>query len=158
MVIIVLVAGALNPGYAQRTEGSSIAHIPSHPLMGLPGMHAGSTGALNSLPAPLITDVINAPNPFDSRKAGLEGMTQISYNLAQDAPVTITLYDLLGRRVRDWTFHSGDAGGRQGTNQFLWDGTNEAGQKVSKGGYLAQVEVEANQSVATVLLKIGVIH
>lgn len=136
-----------------------VAHLPIHPLMMLPGMNgAGAPPRVAALPAPLISDVINAPNPFDSRKAGIEGTTQISFTLTTDSNVSITLYDLFGRRVRDWSFHAGDAGGRQGTNQLLWDGTNESGRKVAKGGYLAQIEVEGSSGVATVLLKIGVIH
>src|SRR5262249_24889215 len=108
--------------------------------------------------APIITDLINAPNPFDSRRGGNEGQTRISYNLAKDVPVRITLYDLLGFRVRRWDFLTGQNGGSSGANSVMWDGTNEAGQKVSKGGYLAQIELEDSESVVTVIRKIGVIH
>ena len=136
--------------------------VPGNPLMALPGMNPSSrtpNPSLNSqLPTPLITDVSNAPNPFDSRKGGMQGQTRISYTLSQDAPVRITLYDLLGFRVRRWDFSAGQNGGRAGSNAFQWDGTNEAGQKVSKGGYLAQIEIETPQAVATVIRKIGVIH
>ncbi len=123
--------------------------VPS-PLLNLPGMRA--------LPAEIISDVSNAPNPFDARKAGIEGQTQISYVLQADYPVDVTLYDLLGHRVRRWHFGAGQEGGKLGANQFFWDGTNDAGQKVSKGGYLAQIEVSTPQTVATVLRKIAVIH
>jgi hypothetical protein len=110
------------------------------------------------LPGSLITDVSNAPNPFDSRKGGLEGQTRISYVLSRDAPVRVTLYDLLGFRVRRWDFSAGQNGGKSGSNFFIWDATNEAGQKVSKGGYLAQIEIESPETVVTVIRKIGVIH
>jgi len=111
-----------------------------------------------SLPAPLIQNVINAPNPFDSRRGGLEGQTRISYSLLENAKVSITIYDLLGHRVQEWHFGSGDPGGLTGNNNVLWDGTNQAGQKVSKGGYLARIQVESTLGSTATLRKIGVIH
>ena len=113
------------------------------------------------LPQEIITNVTNYPNPVDTRKGGLEGHTFISYLLASDAQVDITVYDLLGYRVMHWTFQAGSAGGQQGPNAVPpggWDGTNEAGQKVSKGGYLAQIKVSGGAGSSTVIRKIGVIH
>src|SRR5688572_18151300 len=107
-----------------------LARVPN-PLMELPGMRP--------LPSEIIYDVTNAPNPFDTRKPGLEGQTRISYQLAGDWAVDVTIYDLLGHRVKRWHFGAGDQGGQQGMNEFVWDGTNDAGQKVSKGGYLTQI-------------------
>ncbi len=140
----------------------AMAYVPGNPLMKMPGMNprapAPATSSLATLPREMISDVSNAPNPFDSRKGGLDGQTQISYVLAQDVPVRVTLYDLLGFRVRRWDFSAGQNGGKAGHNQFLWDGTNETGRKVSKGGYLAQIEIETPETVVTVIRKIGVIH
>ena len=85
----------------------------------------------------------------------------ITYLLSSDAQVDITVYDLLGYRVMAWSFPAGGPGGQQGAN-FVppggWDGTNESGQKVSKGGYLAQIKVGGNKGSTTVIRKIGVIH
>jgi hypothetical protein len=114
--------------------------------------------APTGLPQPVISDVVNIPNPFDSRKGGIEGQTEISYSLLKDLPVTVTLYDLLGQHVRHWHFSPGNNGGRSGFNNFWWDGTNESGQKVSKGGYLAQIEIDLPGTVVTVVRKIGVLH
>jgi hypothetical protein len=140
----------------------AMAFVPGNPLMQLPGMSPtprGSTFSIQPpLPKSLITDVSNAPNPFDSRKGGLAGQTRISYVLSQDAAVHVTLYDLLGFRVRRWDFSAGQNGSKSGSNFFMWDGTNEAGQKVSKGGYIAQIEIETPETVVTVIRKIGVIH
>ena len=151
---------------AQKEQPSAdevaMAYVPGNPLTQLPGMKPVPR-TLNSfvvppLPAPLISNVSNAPNPFDSRKGGLDGQTQISYFLSKDAPVRVTMYDLLGFRVRRWDFSAGQNGGRSGQNSFKWDGTNEAGQKVSKGGYIAQIEIETPETIVTVIRKIGVIH
>jgi hypothetical protein len=122
----------------------------------------GTTQALcsmgASLPKAVIFDLSNAPNPFDSRKGGPEGQTRILYSLDRDVAVQVTLYDLLGFRVRQWDFQAGQEGGRQGQNQFSWDGTNERGQKVSKGGYIAHIEIETPEGFVTAIRKIGVIH
>jgi hypothetical protein len=139
----------------------AMAHAPANPVLRLPGMRSmpkSIASFASPRPTPVISDVINVPNPFDSRKPGREGQTQISYRLEVEGPVTIALYDLLGVRVQRWAFRAGENGGKAGANVVWWDGTNEAGQKVSKGGYLAQIEVETPETVATVIRKIGVIH
>jgi len=112
----------------------------------------------SGLPGPLIQNVFNAPNPFDSRLAGFEGQTRISYVLLEEARVTITLFDLFGHRVQQWSYAASDSGGRAGENQMFWDGTNAAGQKVSKGGYLARIEVVSASGTTATIRKIGVIH
>jgi hypothetical protein len=153
------------PGSATKDETGieqiAMAQVPANPVMMLPGMQAlphSSFSEVEPIPQPLISDVTNYPNPFDSRKAGLEGQTQIAYRLANNAPVTVTLFDLMGFRVRRWQFSAGQNGGQEGANVFPWDGTNEMGQKVSKGGYLAQIEVNLPGATVTVIRKIGLIH
>jgi len=139
---------------AQALPGMAI-HPMLNPVQNLPGMSGPHAAAL---PQPVITDVTNYPNPFDSRKAGLEGETVIAYSLAKDAKVSIEIYDLLGHKVRGWDLAAGTNGGHQGANTLNWDGTNGAGQKVSKGGYLAQIVIQTPETTATVIRKIGVIH
>lgn len=141
---------------AQALPGMRETPHPT-PLNRLPGM-TPAPARVAALPTPVISDVTNYPNPFDSRKAGHEGETTISYQLGQDAKVTIDLFDLLGHKVRGWSLAAGSNGGRNGLNNLTWDGTNEAGQKVSKGGYIAQIVIETPQTTATVVRKIGVIH
>ena len=101
---------------------------------------------------------MNAPNPVDTRRAGLAGETAIGWHLTEDSRVSLTLYDLFGRRVQTWNFTPGQEGGRAGANEIFWDGANEAGQKVSKGGYIAEIEVQTPQTTARAIRKIGVIH
>jgi len=165
-----LALALMTSGSVQADNGSgsdvAMAYVPGNPLLQMPGMAPRNSGSVSgsglsgtqALPPQIISDVSNAPNPFDSRKGGLEGQTRISYVLSQDVPVRVTLYDLLGFRVRRWDFSAGQTGGRAGFNSFMWDGTNETGRKVSKGGYLAQIEIETASTVATVVRKIGLIH
>jgi hypothetical protein len=124
-----------------------------NPVNQLPGM-----GFSRALPQPLITDLTNAPNPFDSRKGGLEGQTQISYQLVHDSKVSLEIYDLFGRKVREWSFHPGNSGGQSGVNHVMWDGTDSNGRKVSKGGYLAEIVIETPEATVTAVRKIGLIH
>src|SRR3954464_8586090 len=133
--------------------GGGLAAASSNPVGLLPGM-----GSRAGLPEGLINDLTNYPNPFDSRKSGLEGQTVIAYSLVQDAPVSVEIYDLLGHKVRGWKFWAGVNGGRSGANSITWDGTNELGQKVSKGGYIAEIVIETSQTTVTAVRKIGVIH
>ena len=98
-------------------------------------------------------DLTNYPNPFNSRVEE----TFISYRLPEDLPVRIRIYDLFGFQVRDFNFSPGDTGARTGENNIRWDGTDESGQKVAKGGYLCQVTVQGDRPVRGVR-KIGVIH
>ena len=116
--LIIVALAVLSPGVLRAVEGSL-----ANPVRLLPGM-TPARPAMTALPQALITDLTNAPNPFDSRKGGLEGQTQISYQLIKDAKVSIEIYSLLGRKVRGWDFGSGANSGRQGLNSFLWDGTN----------------------------------
>lgn len=101
----------------------------------------------------VIESFINYPNPFDSRKEE----TIITYRLPQDYPVRLKIFDLFGYPVKEFYFTAGEMGGRSGVNTIRWDGTNGNGDKVSKGGYVCQVLVEANQPVQGIR-KIGVIH
>jgi hypothetical protein len=117
-----------------------------------------SAPAATGLPSQVISSVSNYPNPVDTRKGGEEGKTSIVYILNQNAEVNITLYDLLGYSVYSWTFSPGSMGGRMGANRILWDGTNGVGQKVAKGGYIAQIKVKSDKGVVTTIRKIGVIH
>jgi hypothetical protein len=152
---LLLISGLAAAG--ARDEG---AHLPSPALLTLPGMRPAPTQALpmGALPIQILSDVTNAPNPFDSRKSGLEGQTRLSWTLSADYPVTITLYDLLGFEVRSWRFRPGEAGARAGENALWWDGRNASGQKGAKGGYLAQIEAETPNGVATAVRRIGLIH
>ncbi|HRY30026.1 MAG TPA: hypothetical protein P5079_08340, partial [Elusimicrobiota bacterium] len=86
------------------------------------------------------------------------GPTYITYLLNEDANVTITLFDLLGYKVREWEFSAGSLGGRAGPNTYSWDGANEGGAKVAAGGYILRIEVRGSKGTTTVIRKIGIIH
>ena len=72
------------------------------------------------------------PNPFNPAVV-------IPLDLATDAAqVSLTVYDVLGRRVRQlW---QGPLGA--GVHRFTWDGHDEVGKGVAAGGYIYKVEVD----------------
>jgi hypothetical protein len=108
--------------------------------------------------AEILSSVSSYPNPVDSRKGGEEGKANIIYVLNQDCEVTITIYDLLGYEVTRFVYFPGGEGGRKGDNKVQWDCTNSVGDKVAKGGYIAQIRATSSLGIVTVMRKIGVIH
>ena len=72
------------------------------------------------------------PNPFNPAVV-------LPLDLATDAAeVSLTVYDVLGRRVRQlW---QGPLGA--GTHRFVWDGRDAAGKAVAAGMYIYKVEVD----------------
>jgi hypothetical protein len=66
----------------------------------------------------------NYPNPFNAT-------TIVSYDLPGSGQTELSVYDLLGERVRTLT----DAFQSAGLHQASWDGNNEAGNPVASGLY-----------------------
>ncbi|MDP6455978.1 MAG: T9SS type A sorting domain-containing protein, partial [Candidatus Marinimicrobia bacterium] len=85
----------------------------------------------------------NYPNPFNPT-------TTISYDLPEQAQVTLGIYDLLGKQIKTLVNQSQDAGNRTA----VWDGTDDLGRQVSAGVYLYQIEAgDFTQTRKMVLLK-----
>jgi hypothetical protein len=91
---------------------------------------------LRSREITLYAGVHGYPNPF---RAGREAVN-ISYVLEGDAPVSITIYTLLGDVVRELSLPAGAAGGARGLNEVPWDGRNGRGDLVRPGVYVARIE------------------
>ncbi len=115
---------------------------------------AANTGGSSAI----ISGVSNFPNPFDSRKGGNAGLTQITYTLNANSTVKIQIYDELGYLTKTINCPAGSTGGAAGINFVIWDGHNDAGALVSKGGYIARITVQSPGGTATAIRKIGVIH
>ncbi len=85
----------------------------------------------------------NSPNPFNPR-------TTISFSLAAAGPAKLLVYDITGRKVRTLVNGVQPAG----THQVIWDGTNDAGQKVPAGVYWSQLSAGSyNSNKKMVVLK-----
>jgi len=72
----------------------------------------------------------NFPNPFNAS-------TLINYELPQGGEVTLTIYNVLGQKVRIYQ------PGRQsaGSYSIFWDGRNQEGSLVGSGIYFYRLEV-----------------
>jgi len=77
-------------------------------------------------------------------------MTILSYDLPEDAFVSITIYDMLGRVVNNLVSSQQNAGYKS----IQWNATNNQGQPVSAGLYLYTIQAgEFVQTKKMVLLK-----
>ena len=77
----------------------------------------------------------NYPNPFNPE-------TWIPYRLAEDAFVTLTIYDLSGRVVRTLEVgHRIAAVYESRSKAIYWDGRNEFGEQVASGVYFYHLSV-----------------
>jgi hypothetical protein len=137
--------------YTYRVRGISGSGVASS---WSPAAASANTGITTSI----IAGVSNYPNPFDTRKGGSAGQTMITYTLNANSDVTITIYDELGYLVKTISCASGNQGGFSGLNFVPWDGRNDAGVLVAKGGYIARIRVKSPGGAATAIRKIGVIH
>ena len=85
----------------------------------------------------------NYPNPFNPT-------TQIKYDLPEDAMVSITIYDAMGRRVKSLVNTTQSAGYRS----IQWNATNSLGEPVSAGMYIYMIQAgKFRQTKKMVLLK-----
>ncbi len=71
----------------------------------------------------------NYPNPFNPS-------TKIKYQLARDSHVSLTVYDILGQKVRTLINELQQAG----YYNITWDGNNDAGNKAASGIYIYRLQ------------------
>jgi len=70
----------------------------------------------------------NYPNPFNPT-------TIIKYAIPQNAVVTLSVYNMLGQKIKTLVSEQKNAG----TYSVQWNGDNEFGQKVSSGAYIYKI-------------------
>ena len=71
------------------------------------------------------------PNPFNPQ-------TTISFDLPQRARASLRVYAVTGDLVRTLL---NDGMARQGRNEFVWDGRDDAGRRISSGVYFYSLQV-----------------
>jgi len=85
----------------------------------------------------------NRPNPFNP-------VTTIHYDLPEQSQVTLMIYDIRGREIRELVNNTQDAGYKS----VIWDGTDEFGRSVGTGIYLYQIQAgDFTQTRKMLLLK-----
>ena len=75
--------------------------------------------------APTAAGLCAAPNPFNPR-------TTISYELAEDGPVTLWIADLAGRRLHTLVKEARPAG----RHTVVWNGRDDRGRALASGAYI----------------------
>ena len=82
-------------------------------------------------------------NPFNP-------VTTLRYNLPEDALISITIYDMMGRQIKTLINSMQAAGYRS----IQWNATNDAGSPMSAGIYSYMIQAgEFRQTKKMVLLK-----
>jgi len=83
----------------------------------------------------------NYPNPFNST-------TKIGYDLPSTSQVTLTVFDLLGRKVRILVDEHQNAG----HYEIAWNGTDNFGWDVPTGVYIVRLKSNGSEQWGKVLL------
>ena len=103
------------------------------------------SGSMLSTVADLIPEVYalnqNYPNPFNPS-------TQIRYALPEQSQVVLTVYDMLGRKVRTLVNDVQDAGYRT----VMWNATSDMGTPVSAGMYIYTIRANEFYQVKKMIL------
>ena len=85
--------------------------------------------SVNLTNAPQTELLLNYPNPFNPE-------TWIPFRLAQDAKVTLTIYDVSGKEVRSFDIGHSKAGIYESRDKAIyWDGRNDLGESAASGIY-----------------------
>ena len=88
----------------------------------------------------------NYPNPFNPE-------TWIPYRLAEDAFVTLTIYDKAGQVVRTLDIgHQIAASYESRAKAIHWDGSNELGEQVASGLYFYHLSAEDYSATRKMLI------
>jgi len=82
-----------------------------------------------------------APNPFSA-------WTTIAFDLPRNAPVTLAIFDLAGRRVRSL---AEGAWLEAGPHACRWDGRNDAGARSEAGLYFLRMDAGAERRTARIV-------
>jgi hypothetical protein len=103
------------------------------------------TQQLNSKKELQLPEIINLhqnyPNPFNP-------ITTLRYDLPENSYVNVTVYDMLGRKVKTLINQTQDAGYRS----VIWDATNDYGKPISAGIYLYQIQAGGYTSTKKMVL------
>ena len=88
-------------------------------------------------------NIINYPNPFNP-------ITTLRYDLPEATNVTITVYDMMGRKVKNLI----NTNQNSGYKSVIWNGTNDNGEMVSGGMYFYSIKTNTfSQKRKMILLK-----
>jgi glucuronoarabinoxylan endo-1,4-beta-xylanase len=86
----------------------------------------------------------NYPNPFSSS-------TSIPYKLKTESDVYVAIYDILGRKIKEFNISQQSIG----THEIFWDGRNNLGEQVATGIYFYRMQADGVSSVKKMIFDPG---
>ena len=101
---------------------------------GIPGLISVDDELIASVPKKFELEQ-NYPNPFNPQ-------TSISYAIAQNASVKLTIYNILGQKISTLV----DEQKVSGVYSVSWNGKNDAGAQVASGLYFYRLEAKHTQN------------
>ncbi len=136
------VAQADSGAHGQWTfDAGSQLCVVDHDGSGLVVQLGGVTAAPRSGRASRVRLLGNRPNPFNPR-------TEIRFEIDRPGEVQLELFDLAGRRVRDWELGWRGAG----VSAVLFDGRDSSGREVGSGVYLLRLRALDQQDTRRITL------
>jgi hypothetical protein len=101
----------------------------------------GPLGDTTHLPPPPVFALDQGyPNPFRS-------FLHISYTVGIESPITLVLYDAVGRRIRLLV----DENQKPSKYEIKWDGDDDHGMKVGDGVYFCRLESDTSSAVVKIV-------
>lgn len=131
--------------YYARVRAMSVAGVLGE--YSLPG---SGVAAWEAQAEPPVAKPYNWPNPFNPRT----GATSVAFNLPGACKVTLTVYTLQGRRVRELSSYEASGGNKV----WSWDGRNGEGRVVEPGGYLGLLKKDCASGSSTQRFKMAVLY
>jgi hypothetical protein len=113
-----------------------------HPEFAARLFDSTSTAAVTGAPALAFRLHQNAPNPFHPT-------TTIRFDLPQRAPVSLRIYDVAGRLVRNLVAGSTL---EAGPHEAAWNGQSESGQRLGAGLYFYRLQAGAFSATRRMVL------
>jgi len=104
-----------------------------------PGPPTG-VGTLDAIPPSSFRLEAAYPNPFVDRPT-------LAFALEVASPVTLDVFDVLGRRVRTLVDGATDAG----THRTTWDGADDAGHALPPGVYLYRIQAGPHAATRSIV-------
>jgi len=92
----------------------------------------------------IVGDLEIAPNPFTPNGDGINDEIAFAfsvYKVNTEKPVSVTIYDLEGRKVQELEERRDRA---SGPYRILWDGADDEGERVPPGLYIARIGVDTD--------------
>ena len=106
---------------------------------------------------PTITNFSATPNPFSPNGDEVDDTTSISFNISEDAKLSLKIYDGLDNLVK--TIVDNETA-PEGAYNYIWDGTDDSDSPVYEGRYVARIEAQAaiGGEINSVSLNVYVTH